>query len=51
MSESSSPDAARDAADATRALLPELRRDLEALVRIPSVSVPGEVGAIKIAEL
>jgi acetylornithine deacetylase/succinyl-diaminopimelate desuccinylase-like protein len=45
MSESSSPDAARDAADATRALLPELRRDLEALVRIPSVSVPGEVGA------
>ena len=28
-----------------RGLMPELRRDLEALVRIPSVSVPGEVGA------
>ncbi|MFT4034873.1 MAG: M20/M25/M40 family metallo-hydrolase [Patulibacter sp.] len=30
--------------DRARTLLPELRRDLEALVRIPSVSVPGEVG-------
>src|SRR5687768_4567779 len=26
-----------------RRLLPELRRDLEALVRIPSVSVPGRI--------
>ncbi|MCU0314928.1 MAG: hypothetical protein MUC84_12840, partial [Solirubrobacteraceae bacterium] len=29
--------------DRARALMPELRRDLEELVRIPSVSVPGEV--------
>lgn len=27
-----------------RGLMPQLRSDLEALVRIPSVSVPGEVG-------
>jgi acetylornithine deacetylase/succinyl-diaminopimelate desuccinylase-like protein len=33
------------AADEVGRLLPELRRDLEALVRIPSVSVPGELGA------
>src|SRR3954469_4304303 len=32
------------AADEVRRLMPELRRDLEALVRIPSVSVPGELG-------
>ena len=31
-------------ADRVRELLPELRRDLEDLVRIPSVSVLGEVG-------
>lgn len=29
---------------AVPSLMPQLRRDLEALVRIPSVSVPGEVG-------
>jgi acetylornithine deacetylase/succinyl-diaminopimelate desuccinylase-like protein len=29
--------------DRARALMPELRRDLEGLVRIPSVSVPGEI--------
>ncbi|UUY03902.1 M20/M25/M40 family metallo-hydrolase [Svornostia abyssi] len=34
-----------DAARAARALMPELRRDLEALVRIPSVSVPGIIDA------
>lgn len=34
-----------DAARAARALMPELRRDLEALVRIPSVSVPGVIDA------
>lgn len=34
---------ALDAVRAVRALLPELRRDLEALVRIPSVSVPGRI--------
>jgi acetylornithine deacetylase/succinyl-diaminopimelate desuccinylase-like protein len=33
-----------EATTAVRALMPELRRDLEALVRIPSVSVPGELG-------
>ncbi len=32
-----------EAASAARALMPELRRDLEALVRIPSVSVPGVI--------
>ena len=32
------------ASDEVRGLMPELRRDLEALVRIPSVSVPGVVG-------
>ena len=32
-----------DAAAAARGLMPELRRDLEALVRIPSVSVPGRI--------
>lgn len=31
-------------AHTVRAMMPELRRDLEALVRIPSVSVPGEIG-------
>jgi cysteinylglycine-S-conjugate dipeptidase len=30
------------AADEVRTLMPELRRDLEALVRIPSVSAPGK---------
>ena len=33
----------QDAAGRARALMPELRRELEALVRIPSVSVPGRV--------
>jgi acetylornithine deacetylase/succinyl-diaminopimelate desuccinylase-like protein len=32
------------AADDVRRLLPDLRQDLEDLVRIPSVSVPGEAG-------
>ena len=32
-----------DAAAAVRALMPGLRRDLETLVRIPSVSVPGRI--------
>jgi cysteinylglycine-S-conjugate dipeptidase len=32
------------AADDVRKLVPDLRRDLEDLVRIPSVSVPGELG-------
>ena len=32
-------------ADRVRSLMPQLRRDLEALVRIPSVSVPGRVDA------
>jgi cysteinylglycine-S-conjugate dipeptidase len=36
-------DAPSDVGDAARALMPELRRDLEALARIPSVSVPGRV--------
>lgn len=31
-------------ADRVRELMPQLRRDLEDLVRIPSVSVPGELG-------
>jgi acetylornithine deacetylase/succinyl-diaminopimelate desuccinylase-like protein len=31
------------AADEVRTLMPELRRDLEALVRIPSVSAPGQI--------
>jgi len=31
-------------ADAVHALMPQLRSDLEDLVRIPSVSVPGEIG-------
>ena len=34
-----------DAATRVRALMPELRADLEALVRIPSVSAPGRVDA------
>jgi len=33
----------QDVAGRARALMPELRRELEALVRIPSVSVPGRV--------
>ncbi|MDW5598667.1 M20/M25/M40 family metallo-hydrolase [Conexibacter stalactiti] len=33
----------RDVATRVRDLMPELRRDLEALVRIPSVSVPGQI--------
>ncbi|HST43100.1 MAG TPA: M20/M25/M40 family metallo-hydrolase [Conexibacter sp.] len=33
----------RDVATRVRELMPELRRDLEALVRIPSVSVPGQI--------
>lgn len=33
----------QDAAARARELMPELRRDLEALVRIPSISVPGTV--------
>ncbi|WP_445147844.1 M20/M25/M40 family metallo-hydrolase [Baekduia sp. Peel2402] len=37
-------DATTDARAAVDGLLPALRRDLEDLVRIPSVSVPGEVG-------
>jgi cysteinylglycine-S-conjugate dipeptidase len=37
------PDARPDVASAARALLPELREQLEALVRIPSVSVPGQI--------
>lgn len=37
--------ASADAARAARALMPELRRDLETLVRIPSVSVPGVIDA------
>ncbi|MFN8202914.1 MAG: M20/M25/M40 family metallo-hydrolase [Solirubrobacteraceae bacterium] len=32
------------AAEDVRGLMPQLRRDLEELVRIPSVSVPGELG-------
>jgi acetylornithine deacetylase/succinyl-diaminopimelate desuccinylase-like protein len=32
-----------ETADAVRALLPQLRADLEELVRIPSVSVPGRI--------
>jgi len=32
-----------ETADAVRALLPQLRQDLEELVRIPSVSVPGRI--------
>src|SRR4051794_13244295 len=35
----------RSSSDRVRALMPELRRDLEALVRIPSVSVPGVIDA------
>ena len=42
-------EAPADAARAARALMPELRRDLEALVRIPSVSVPGVIGRWKSA--
>jgi cysteinylglycine-S-conjugate dipeptidase len=34
---------AQDVAAGARGLMPQLRRDLEALVRIPSVSVPGRV--------
>ena len=34
----------QDVADKVRELMPGLRADLEALVRIPSVSVPGELG-------
>lgn len=37
-------DTPTDAGAAVSALLPGLRRDLEQLVRIPSVSVPGEIG-------
>jgi acetylornithine deacetylase/succinyl-diaminopimelate desuccinylase-like protein len=37
-------DALTDVRAAVAGLLPDLRRDLEDLVRIPSVSVPGEVG-------
>jgi Sodium:sulfate symporter transmembrane region len=33
----------QDGAGAARALMPQLRTDLEALVRIPSVSVPGRI--------
>jgi acetylornithine deacetylase/succinyl-diaminopimelate desuccinylase-like protein len=33
----------KDVADQVRGLIPELRRGLEALVRIPSISVPGRV--------
>ena len=36
---------AQDAAARVPGLMPELRRDLEALVRIPSISVPGRVDA------
>ena len=32
---------AQDIGVKARGLMPELRRDLEALVRMPSVSVPG----------
>ena len=35
--------AGQDIAVRARALLPELRRDLESLIRIPSVSVPGRI--------
>lgn len=34
-----------DVSDEVRRLMPDLRRDLEDLVRIPSVSTPGEIGA------
>jgi acetylornithine deacetylase/succinyl-diaminopimelate desuccinylase-like protein len=37
--------AIRDLPNAVRALMPQMRRDLEDLVRIPSVSTPGEIGA------